>query len=543
MIAAAAVAVFALAPAAVAPAQQFGIYTVDTTKDGNDGECAKDCTLREAVNLATGSGNSINVPAGVYKLTQGPLVLHNNNILFGGGFAGSSSAGARGTVIDARGASRAIQVDPGASTILAGFTITGGRAATGAGALVGSGSTLSLYNSIVDGNVATTRGGGIAVTDGTVSLFGTTVSNNRVTGGNGGGVALDIDSDLIADISTISGNSASGAGGGVATAGSTTFFNATVANNSAPSGAAFFIEPGGSGGANTIVNTILAGGPGGGTTCGGGLTGFHSSWSGNMADDASCAFAPGEGTPNTDPKLGKLQNNRGATDTMALLAGSPAINAGDSTRCFGTDQRGAQPVGNCDIGAFEFGGVVPEPQVGEPVAGESFVGSLSQGTVKVKLPGSNKFFLLKDGQQLPMGTTIDTTHGRINIRAAQSKVPGDSNKKAWFYDGIFKVNQSKGKKPVTTLTMTGKLQCGGGGNANAAAKKKRKRRLWGNGKGRFTTKGRHSAATVVGTKWLVEDRCNGTLTRVVRGKVRVKQFKPKKTIIVRAGHSYFARAN
>jgi hypothetical protein len=46
---------------------------------------------------------------------------------------------------------------------------------------------------------------------------------------------------------------------------------------------------------------------------------------------------------------------------------------------------------------------------------------------------------------------------------------------------------------------------------------------------------------VVGTKWLVEDRCNGTLTRVARGKVRVRDFKRHKTIIVKAGHSYFAK--
>jgi len=50
-----------------APAQQFpGVFTVDTTKDGNDHECAKDCTLREAISLANTQGNSILVPAGVY---------------------------------------------------------------------------------------------------------------------------------------------------------------------------------------------------------------------------------------------------------------------------------------------------------------------------------------------------------------------------------------------------------------------------------------------------------------------------------------------
>jgi hypothetical protein len=118
-------------------------------------------------------------------------------------------------------------------------------------------------------------------------------------------------------------------------------------------------------------------------------------------------------------------------------------------------------------------------------------------------------------------------------------VPGES---ADFFGGIFKLSQTKGAKPITVLTLVEKLSCAKKKKANAAAKKKRKRRLWGNGSGRFRTRGRQSAATVVGTKWLVEDRCTSTLTRVVRGKVRVRDFVKKKTVIVKAGHKYVARA-
>jgi ferric-dicitrate binding protein FerR (iron transport regulator) len=66
--------------------------------------------------------------------------------------------------------------------------------------------------------------------------------------------------------------------------------------------------------------------------------------------------------------------------------------------------------------------------------------------------------------------------------------------------------------------------------------------LWGDGRGRFRTRGKHSAATVVGTKWLVEDRCTSTLTRVVRGRVSVRDFELKKTVIVKRGKRYIARA-
>jgi hypothetical protein len=199
-------------------------------------------------------------------------------------------------------------------------------------------------------------------------------------------------------------------------------------------------------------------------------------------------------------------------------------------------------VNTCDIGAFEFKGVVPEAPVGDPVAGETVVAARAKGIVRVRLPGSSHFFVLQDKQQLPVGTTFDTSKGnsRVSLFAAQSNIPGKT-KKAWFYQGQFKFSQTHGKKPVATLAMNGPLKCGGKGKASAAAKKAKKRRLWGDGKGRFRTKGKHSAATVVGTKWLVEDRCNGTLTKVVRGVVKVRDFKKRKTVTVRAGHSYFAR--
>ena len=73
------------------------------------------------------------------------------------------------------------------------------------------------------------------------------------------------------------------------------------------------------------------------------------------------------------------------------------------------------------------------------------------------------------------------------------------------------------------------------------ARKPKKRRLWGDGKGKFRTKGSYSSATVRGTKWLVSDSCAGTLTRVVRGVVSVRDIPKRKTVRVRAGKRYLAR--
>ena len=173
-----------------------------------------------------------------------------------------------------------------------------------------------------------------------------------------------------------------------------------------------------------------------------------------------------------------------------------------------------------------------------PVAGRSVGVIPVRGTVRIKRPGG-RFRVLREGDLLPNGTTIDTLKGRVTLIAAANKQGKES--KADFYDGIFKFRQSKARRPTTTLTLTEKLSCPKAGSAIAAAKKK-KRRLWGDGSGKFRTKGKHSAATVVGTKWLVEDRCRSTLTRVVRGRVSVRDFELKKTVVVRRGKRYIARA-
>src|SRR5690606_5246435 len=73
----------------------------------------------------------------------------------------------------------------------------------------------------------------------------------------------------------------------------------------------------------------------------------------NLADDATC----GSGFTNSDAiDLGALGDYGGPTETIPLLPGSAAIDAGDDAHCPATDQRGVtRPQGSaCDIGAFEL---------------------------------------------------------------------------------------------------------------------------------------------------------------------------------------------
>ena len=88
------------------------------------------------------------------------------------------------------------------------------------------------------------------------------------------------------------------------------------------------------------------------------------------------------------------------------------------------------------------------------------------------------------------------------------------------------------EKGLTELRLKGSIaeHCKGGKKKDA----KRERRqaleegdpaLKGKAKGRYRTRGRHSAATVRGTNWTITDRCDGTLTKVKRGKVAVRDFR------------------
>jgi len=67
------------------------------------------------------------------------------------------------------------------------------------------------------------------------------------------------------------------------------------------------------------------------------------------------------------------------------------------------------------------------------------------------------------------------------------------------------------------------------------------RKLWGDGAGSFRTRGQYSAAPVRGTKWFVQDSCAGTLTKVTKGVVSVRDLAKKRPNVVRAGPQSPAR--
>ena len=227
-------------------------------------------------------------------------------------------------------------------------TLNGGGIMSGAAV----GSVLTLTDTTVSGNTSTTAWAGGIFNNGTMTLTGSTISGNSDSLGVGG-----ITQQGTATISntTISGNIGRGiyntAGDGV----NSTFTNVTIASNT---GTGYYHSQ-----TATFTNTIIANN---GTDCTGTGNGVFTDVGWNLDSDDTCTFTALTDFPGTDPLLGPLQDNGGATLTHALASNSPAIDTGDNAGCPATDQRGTtrpqdgddDSTATCDIGAYEF---VPAP--------------------------------------------------------------------------------------------------------------------------------------------------------------------------------------
>ncbi|MDN5924739.1 MAG: hypothetical protein L0H70_07045 [Xanthomonadales bacterium] len=297
---------------------------------------------------------------------------------------------------------------------ITGSTLSGNSAADNGGGIFAYAASISMLSSTLSDNSAAYYGGGVhlaGVRDGgsnTLTLRDTTVSGNQATYGGGISAQTKYDFDysgatmtLIPSSNTISfvnatvtGNSASNVGGGVAlfannyvenTAGlkagssltTLDFVSSTVSGNQSGTSAGGVyakIQPGSLGAsisitaANTIFSANTTNGAfddlelANGATFGaqGSLLGLalqpSNSGNGNIFNDA--------------PGLGALANNGGATLTMTLLTGSPAIDAGDNSlvpAALSKDQRGPGVArienGTIDIGAVELVAAVVAPPI------------------------------------------------------------------------------------------------------------------------------------------------------------------------------------
>ncbi|MGN6872388.1 MAG: hypothetical protein ACTHMY_28700, partial [Solirubrobacteraceae bacterium] len=184
-----------------------------------------------------------------------------------------------------------------------------------------------------------------------------------------------------------------------------------------------------------------------------------------------------------------------------------------------------------------------------PVLGQSEDAKPVTGTVFIK-SASGQFVPLTGATQIRTGAIIDALHGSLQLLAA---VGNGKTEHGIFGGAVFKLTQAKSGrlKGLTTLTLVEKAFKGAPSFALCKAHKaadattastKTLQLLKASAHGKFRTSGRYSAATVRGTKWTVADRCDGTLTHVITDSVAVTDFVRHKTIILRVGQSYLAKA-
>ena len=377
---------FSRAPLALALASALGIaaipgiaagstYMVTSSGDSGNGTCAVDaCTLRDAVAAATSGSDTVTFASTLSGDTivldiagKGHIAISNsltiqgpgaNHLTVSGGNVVTSSDGG---IFALSGSYRSFTVSgitlaEGNTTGSGGALVAGGfqndvtlnyvalvnnHAGSGGGGFYTGHETITVSHSTISGNSAGVFGGGFSSNYGSVALTNTTVMGNSAGSGfNGSGGGFYIRGPLSVNNSTITGNTSGLGSGFELNAYSGTLTNSIVSANSNPN------------------QQFLSTGQGRTTT----LTANYDLINGSYYVGLGATFSGAHLITGEDPMLGPLADNGGPTQTLALLPGSPAIDAGDNSTCETTDQRGVARSSDgdhngsavCDIGAFEF---------------------------------------------------------------------------------------------------------------------------------------------------------------------------------------------
>ncbi len=209
----------------------------------------------------------------------------------------------------------------------------------------------------------------------------------------------------------------------------------------------------------------------------------------------------------------------------------------------------------------------PPAPVPPPELRRSAVAGPLSGRVRIRVPGARSFVRAGSALNVPMGTEVDATDGRVELRFVTTR--GGRTATVVASGGRFVVRQPAerdGGQHPGELVLSGPLRhcpkparrsgstARRGGKATARAtkpakkrKQQRGRRLTVDARGKIKTRGKYGAAIVRGTRWTIVDRCRheprpGTLVTVRSGRVVVDAFRLKTRKTVRAGRSYLAPA-
>jgi hypothetical protein len=198
------------------------------------------------------------------------------------------------------------------------------------------------------------------------------------------------------------------------------------------------------------------------------------------------------------------------------------------------------------------------------VLDRSVVVSPAAGSNEFGLRGMDREVPLEARISLPLESRIDASAGDIDVRAAD----GDGADALNFSEGASEV--SRRGDGQTELRLIGDMSgCRATGSRAGVQGSKRGRGRRGRGKTKSSAVGtkrlrgrlrraRHAATDFSGipitgrasraaprgagvTEWIVEDRCEGTFTRVVRGTVVVTDLGRARDVVLRTGDTYLAR--
>jgi len=283
----------------------------------------------------------------------------------------------------------------------------------------------------------------------------------------------------------------------------------------------------------------------------------------NWSGPPAFSWLFGDGGSASGPDVTHGYTNAGeypATATATDGAGNASSQSGRVTitaapkPCGSTDRDGDGIFDGCDT---SDGAQAPTPfrtVNATVVSGEVFVkrpAGAARAAAGAKPPKG--FARLQGAETIPTGSTLDTAAGTVLLRSA--KDTRRHVQRGRFSGGRFVIGQVRkprtrsGRRStglITELRLTGssfRRACATAKLATVSRRRSRKRvrRLFGDGKGSFRTRGRNAAATVRGTRWGTQDRCDGTLVIVQRGRVSVRDLVRHRTVLVRAGHAYLAR--
>ena len=246
------------------------------------------------------------------------------------------------------------------------------------------------------------------------------------------------------------------------------------------------------------------------------------------------------------PPAGPAGSGGTATPGAGTTPGTQPSDAGASTTTTGSLAPGAAVVLTSPSGPGLPPALPPHGLV--PVFERSLVVTPTGGAVRIKPLGARSFVVLAGPRVLPLGSLIDSRRGRLTVTTALDT--RGHVQSATMSHGMFTIVQPAGADGVAEIQLRGGSFSGCPGrrptrSTTASTAKARPskviRQLWASDHhGKFRTRGRDSVATVRGTRWITQDRCDGTVTKVLSGAVRVQPKGAKESVLVKAGHRYLS---